>query len=467
MNKRMNLFALTWPIFIENVLFMLLGFIDIFVLSRYNDVAASAVSAANQIISICNLVFSIISGATAILISQSLGAQKRESASQIAALSLLFSTVIGLVISALIALFHRPLLAALGAQGEILEYGCEYLLIVGGFIFTQSLLNSVTAILRSHGHTRISMYVTAIMNLLNAVLDTAFVLGLFGLPSLGVRGVAIATTLARVVGVAILCVMLFRHVEPLSIFFAAASFSRARRAKKNLLVGLPSAFESINYNVAQLVVTGIIFAFYPTAILSPRPIFPTLSSSFYVFSNSIAQGAQILVGYHMGNGEPDQADRVCMRSLRISLVISMAISIGALFIRRQLMMIFTNDPVIVQAGAALFFIDLFVEFGRTFNIVVINGLRGAGDTVYPSVVAVFSMWLVSTLGSFYPCRSDGIRTARHLDCLCCGRMFARTADAAALEKRKMAQQRACIPAPGMLKPPMKTRLFPRSLSQFS
>ena len=131
MNKRMNLFALTWPIFIENVLFMLLGFIDIFVLSRYNDVAASAVSAANQIISICNLVFSIISGATAILISQSLGAQKRESASMIAALSLLFSGVIGLVISALIALFHRQILVFLGAQGEILEYACEYLLIAG------------------------------------------------------------------------------------------------------------------------------------------------------------------------------------------------------------------------------------------------------------------------------------------------------------------------------------------------
>ena len=387
MNKRMNLFALTWPIFIENVLFMLLGFIDIFVLSRYNDVAASAVSAANQIISICNLVFSIISGATAILISQSLGAQKRESASQIAALSLLFSTVIGLVISALIALFHRPLLAALGAQGEILEYGCEYLLIVGGFIFTQSLLNSVTAILRSHGHTRISMYVTAIMNLLNAVLDTAFVLGLFGLPSLGVRGVAI------------LCVMLFRHVEPLSILSLLRPFPR-EEGKKILLVGLPSAFESINYNVAQLVVTGIIFRFLSDSDFITKTYFSNIVIFFYVFSNSIAQGAQILVGYHMGNGEPDQADRVCMRSLRISLVISMAISIGALFIRRQLMMIFTNDPVIVQAGAALFFIDLFVEFGRTFNIVVINGLRGAGDTVYPSVVAVFSMWLVSTLGSF-------------------------------------------------------------------
>ena len=273
----MNLLSLTWPIFIENMLFMLLGFIDIFVLSRYNDVAASAVSAANQVISICNLVFSIISGATAILISQSLGAEKRQSASMIAALSLLFSTLIGLIVSALIAVFHRPLLAALGAQGDILEYGCEYLLIVGGFIFTQAILNSVTAILRSHGYTRISMYVTAIMNVLNAILDTAFVLGLFGLPSLGVRGVAIATTLARVAGVAILCFMLFSQVESPSIFALLKPFPR-EEGKKILLVGLPSAFESINYNVAQLVVT-----FSRTPTLSPRPIFLTSSFSFTSF----------------------------------------------------------------------------------------------------------------------------------------------------------------------------------------
>ena len=57
----MNLMSLTWPILIETILFMLLGFIDIFVLSRYDDVAASAVSAANQVVSICNLVFTIVS----------------------------------------------------------------------------------------------------------------------------------------------------------------------------------------------------------------------------------------------------------------------------------------------------------------------------------------------------------------------------------------------------------------------
>ena len=257
--------------------------------------------------------FSIISGATAILISQSLGAEKRQSASMIAALSLLFSTLIGLIVSALIAVFHRPLLAALGAQGDILEYGCEYLLIVGGFIFTQAILNSVTAILRSHGYTRISMYVTAIMNVLNAILDTAFVLGLFGLPSLGVRGVAIATTLARVAGVAILCFMLFSQVESPSIFALLKPFPR-EEGKKILLVGLPSAFESINYNVAQLVVTSIIFHFLSDTDFITKTYFSNIVIFFYVFSNSIAQAAQILVGYHMGNGDPESADRsACTR----------------------------------------------------------------------------------------------------------------------------------------------------------
>ena len=399
MDKRMNLLSLAWPIFIENVLFMLLGFIDILVLSRYNDIAASAVSAANQVVSICNLVFSIISGATAILISQSLGADKQETASMIAALSMLFSTIIGLVISGLIALFHHPLLAFLGAQGQILENGSEYLLIVGGFIFTQAILNSVTAILRSHGYTKTSMYVTAIMNILNAVLDTVFVLGLFGFPSLGVRGVAIATTLARIAGICILCWILFHSVEDLSIFQLLKPFPH-EESRKLLLVGIPSAFETINYNIAQLVVTSIIFHFLTDNDFIAKTYFSNIVIFFYVFSNSIAQAAQILVGYHIGNRDTDSANRVCMHSLKASLVIAMSISIAALFVREPLMRIFTQDPVIVSLGASLFFIDLFVELGRTFNIVVINGLRGAGDTIFPSVVAIFSMWIVSTLGAY-------------------------------------------------------------------
>lgn len=398
-NKKLNLLSLTWPIFIESVLFMLLGFIDIFVLSRYDDIAASSVSAANQIISICNLIFSIISGATAILISQSMGASKREKASMIAALSLVFSLIIGLVISGFIAVFSKQILGFVGASGQVLEYANEYLLIVGSFMFTQALLNSVTAILRSHGQTRTSMYVTAIMNIVNGFLDTVFVLGLFGFPSMGVKGVAIATTLARVIGISILLLLLFRGLERPSIFLLLRPFPK-EDARLLLKVGLPSAFESINYNLSQLVVTSMIFRFLSTSDFITKTYVANIVIFFYVFSNAIAQGAQILVGYYIGNGDTNGANKVCMHSLKLALIISTSFSLLSLLVRQQLIMIFTKDPIVVAAGAAILVIDIFVEFGRTFNIVLISGLRGAGDTIYPVVCGVFSMWLLATLGAY-------------------------------------------------------------------
>ena len=56
----MSLMRLTIPILIETALVMMLGFVDVFVLGRYNDLAASGVNTANQaviVISTIILVF--------------------------------------------------------------------------------------------------------------------------------------------------------------------------------------------------------------------------------------------------------------------------------------------------------------------------------------------------------------------------------------------------------------------------
>ena len=69
-DKKLTLFGLAWPIFIETALFMLLGMVDVFVLSQYNDLAASAVSTANQATSIATIVFTVVSTASAVLTAQ-------------------------------------------------------------------------------------------------------------------------------------------------------------------------------------------------------------------------------------------------------------------------------------------------------------------------------------------------------------------------------------------------------------
>ena len=397
--KKMTLFNLSWPIFIETALFMTLGFVDVFVLSRYNDLAASSVNTANQAISICTLVFTVLSGASAVLISQNLGAKKKEAASRIAALSITFNLLLGVIISAVLALFSRPILAFIGAKGEVLEFASEYLIIVGGFLFTQGLLNALAVIIRNHGYTKLSMYVTVIMNITNTVLDVIFVLGLFGCPQMGVKGVAIATTASRILGMVVLFIVLFAKIEKPSIFKLLMPFP-FKDLWLLLKVGVPSAFESFNYNISQLVVTSIVLNCLTEVELITKTYISNISMFFYVFSVSIGQAAQILVGHLCGAKKYDEAYKSCLRAFRNALIIAMGLEIVGIIFRFQLVGIFTDNQEVISIGATLIIINLFVEIGRTANLTVISSLRGAGDVFFPTGVAIFSMWLVSTLGSY-------------------------------------------------------------------
>ena len=80
--KRLSLVRLTWPIFLELFLFMLMGSVDTLMLSSVSDNAVSGVGAANQIISIAILVLEVIGSGAAIVVAQYLGSKKLSDAAQ-------------------------------------------------------------------------------------------------------------------------------------------------------------------------------------------------------------------------------------------------------------------------------------------------------------------------------------------------------------------------------------------------
>ena len=63
------------------------------------------------------------------------------------------------------------------------------------------------------------------------------------------------------------------------------------------------------------------------------------------------------------------------------------------------MSVFTSDASIATLGATLLWWTVLLEPGRTFNLVVINGLRAAGDARFPFLAGVGSMALVLAGGS--------------------------------------------------------------------
>ncbi len=398
--KKLSMFHLAWPIFIETALFMLLGFVDVFVLSRYDDLAASSVNAANQAVSITTVVFTVISTASAVMIAQYLGAKKKESASRVAALSIVAHLIFGVLISLLFVSFSREILTFIGAEDKVLDFSSEYLKIVGGFIFMQALLSSVSVIIRNHGMTKVSMFVTVGMNVFNTVFDIILVKGYLGFPQMGVKGVAIATTLSRVLGVAVLLAVLFVKVEKPSMFRLLLPFPK-EDVKNVARIGVPAAMETFLYNISQVVITSIVFNCLTDTELVTKTYVQNITMIFYIFAVSIGQASQILTGHLVGAGEFEKAKKKILTSYSISMGITLAVCMVGVLFRRQLVDIFTDDAAVIALGANILIINVMLEMGRTTNLVIIASLRGAGDVLYPTLCAIFSMILISTLGSYF------------------------------------------------------------------
>ncbi|GIP16218.1 MATE family efflux transporter [Paenibacillus montaniterrae] len=384
-----NLFKLTWPIFLEVFLFMLMGIVDTFMLSEISDNAVSGVGAANSFLHIAILIMEVIGNGASIVVAQYLGSRKLLEASRISALAVTLNLIVGLILSATFLVTGKHLLMMMNLQGEVLEHAHSYLAIVGGAIFLQAIINSLAAIIRVHGYTKQAMFVSLGMNIIHIVGNYALIFGHFGMPQLGTQGAAISSVLSRFIAIIVFFWLLYRIMEVRIEW--KHYFTLSKTYIKNILkIGIPSALEQVMYHSCQMV-----FLFYVTylgeAALAARTYANNISMFIYMFAMAVGIGTSIIIGRLVGAGKPDQAYRRVWSSVKSASIISLImIAIVTLF-RVPLMSIFTDDPDVIAIGASVLLLSLVLESGRTINIIIVNSLRASGDAKFPLWVGMFTM----------------------------------------------------------------------------
>ena len=396
---KLSLFAITWPLFIEIMLYMLMGNADTLMLSQYSDNSVAAVGVSNQILSMVIVMFGFIATGTAILVAQNLGAERNDEAREVSTVSIGANLVFGLILSAAVFLFSEQLLKLMDLPPELFDQANSYLRIVGGFSFIQSLIMTVSSIIRSYGFTRDIMYVTIGMNILNVIGNYFFIFGPFGFPVLGVEGVAISTTVSRIIGLMAAIYVMTKRVPgslPLSMLF-----SFPKKHLKNLLnIGIPSAGEHLSYNGSQMVITYFI-ATLGTQALTAKVYTQNVMMFIFLFSIAISQGTQILIGHMVGAKEIENAYKRALRSLKLAIIISISAATLVSFFSKDMLGIFTDNLSILELGSTLILLTIILEPGRSFNLVLISSLRAAGDVKFPVYMGILSMWGVSVTLSYF------------------------------------------------------------------
>lgn len=388
--QKLGLFAVTWPIFIEQLSHILPGMIDIFMISHLGDAAAAGVSVANQIVVFFIVLFSFVGLGCSVVITHYLGAQDKAGADRVATTAVGVNFWLGAIISAMTFAFSNQMLGLLQLPAALLPYAQPFLALMGGTLFLEALNIIFGAVLRAHGHTRDAMGVALGMNLLNIGLNVVLIFGYLGFPELGVVGAALSTVISRAIACLVFIWLLKKRLHLHVPFTAFWQFSRDI-IKKILHIGIPSAGENLSWWTSFMVITYFIAQMGETS-MATFTYAMQLSMIMMMLSIAIGIGTEIMIGHFIGAGEIELAYRQLLRSLRLGIAVTVVMTAIVVLFASSLFGLFSSNPAIIASGAVLLRVSLLLEPGRTFNLVVINSLRATGDAYFPLYVGIISMW---------------------------------------------------------------------------
>ena len=377
---------------------MSVGIIATLILSGYSDNAVAGVGVANQIMNIFILVFNVTAIGATILIGQNLGANQIKEARTIARSAFGLNFWIGIGMTIIVAIFGGIFLNFYGLSGEVYGYAHTYLVVTGLSLCLEAVALALSAVLRSYGHTRETMFVTIVMNVISIIGFLIAINGLFGIPVTGVVGVSISIIVARLF---LVFALLFFVYKRLAIRYRINDILKIDKTNtKNLMgIGIPSAGEQLSYQLSQVVITSFV-AIVGDAALAARVYILNISMFCFMFTMAISQGTQILVARYIGAKQYKRTLKRGLKTLRIAFFVSVVISFIIAFTGESLLGLFTVDPMIIAVALPVLWAIVFIEPGRAVNMVLMGSLKSVGDVRFPVIIGIISMWGLAVVLSY-------------------------------------------------------------------
>ena len=395
-----SLLSLTWPIFIDLSLHFATLIINTIMVGMVSVKSVAELTIGNQVFDLALIIFNFFNIGVCVVCAQALGANNKRLARRIIHIGLGVNLIIGTIVSASIFFLSRAIVDIMNVPAEIAESSHNYLQILSLSFLPLSICLVSSAILRAFNCTRDAMYVSLLVNVITICGNSCFLFGYFGIPVLGVEGVAISTVFSRAVASIVFIPLIIARTKTRIIPRFMFVF-RKKVIYSILSIGLPGAGENLSWHSQNMFLTGIIAAMGAMQ-LATHGIYFQIVQVLMLFSASVGMGTELLVAHYTGALKLDLANRQLIRSVKIGeiatvlLTFSMPLGTGAFLIS-----LFTDNQEVLMIATPLFLLTVFQEPGRILNVIIINSLRATGDTKFPVIMAVISMWGISVpLGCF-------------------------------------------------------------------
>lgn len=380
--------AMIVPLFLEQLLVMLVGMADTLIVSYAGEAAVSGVSLVNQFNTIFIYLFTALASGGAVIISQYIGRRDNHSAGESASQLLLFSTCFSVLAAVLVLIGNEAILRLMFGRVEdsVMQACITYMRISAYSYPALAIYNSGAAVYRSLGKTSVTMYLSAAANLINI---TGNIIGVFVLDA-GVAGVAYPSLIARTFSAVVITVLCFRGKNEVVYKRKWVFRWNVRLMKYILNIAIPNGMENGVFQLVKVALSSIV-ALFGTYQIAANGVAQSIWSLAALAGVAMGPVFITVVGQCMGNRDTEAASFYFKKLTKITLLISSAWNLLIFLLTPLFMKLYALGPETKELVIWLVLIhNVFNAIAYPFSGALSCGLRAAGDVKYTMYVSIIS-----------------------------------------------------------------------------
>lgn len=395
-----SVFALVFPMAIQNLINVGVTATDVFMLGRVGETVLSGASLAGQIQFIMTLVFFGITAGATVLTAQYWGKREIKTIEKVLGMALTGGILIAAVFSLLAVTIPEALMRIYTSDPAVIAEGAKYLRIVGvSYLFmavTQVYLN----IMRSIERVVVATVIYFISLVVNFVINGILIFGLFGAPRLEIVGAAIGTLTARVTETVL--VLLYARFKNQVVKIRLRYLIHIDRVLLHdfLVYSMPVVLNELMWGLGSSCNTAII-GHLGSAAVAANSVAQVARQLAQVVVFGISNATAIWLGKTLGEGKLLHAKAYAKRFVGLSLVLGAAGGALILILGPIVAKVLTLSALSQKYLKFMFFVMSYFVVGQAFNTTMVCGIfRSGGDTKFGLYMDVLSMWGCSILFGF-------------------------------------------------------------------
>ena len=333
-----------------------------------------------------------------------IGAEKENEARDVLRQSYIVTAIFGLLLAVIAASISGTLPAWLGGDNDIHKSASQYFLIFALTIPVEQMRVISGQMLQCSGN----MKTPSVLNIVLCILDVIFNFFLIfptrsiTLPivgssvtvigaGLGVRGAALGTFLSELCIAVLMTWSVLLRSDKLALKLGGSWRLRKKCLKNAVRISLPAAFEHTATCGAYVASTKIIAPLGSTAIAA-HSLAVTAESFCYMPGYGLGTAATTLVGQSLGAKRTDLEKKYAWITIMLGVGVMSSLAVLMFFGAPYMFSLLTSSEEVSQLGTKVLRIEAFAEPMYAASIVCSGVLRGAGDTLAPSIINLVSMW---------------------------------------------------------------------------